>query len=78
MFELAFGDGVFWISRIPPPSGLGFSMSIEEMRTETATVNVVKRHSTLPLPGFYGHDLSRERDGTGRGRRSPRFKESIH
>jgi hypothetical protein len=57
VFELGFGDGVFWIARIPPPSGSGFSISIEEMRNEIATVNVVKRHSAIPVPGVYGHDF---------------------
>src|SRR5271155_5531896 len=61
VFELVFGDGVCWIARIKLPEGSGFNISVVEMKSEIATINFVKSHSTIPVPEVYGYNLH----GTG-------------
>ena len=57
VFELVFGDGVCWIARIKLPEGSGFNISVVEMKSEIATINFVKSHSTIPVPEVYGYNL---------------------
>src|SRR5271170_4815505 len=55
--ELVIGDGVCWIARIKLPEGSGFTVSVVEMKSEIATINFVKSHSTIPVPEVYGYNL---------------------
>src|SRR5947207_7572447 len=44
IFELAFGDGKFWIARFPVKSETGHAIGRQEMESEMATINFVRKH----------------------------------
>jgi isoamyl acetate esterase len=62
VFELAFGDGTFWVARFPVKSESGYTIGPDEMNSEIATIKFVRQHSTIPVPEIfdYGLDESNE------------------
>jgi hypothetical protein len=61
VFELVFEDNIFWLARIPLPvdSRTRYGIGPEEMRSEIATINFVRQHSTIPVPEIHGYNLDR-------------------
>jgi len=63
VFELGFQDKVFWVARFPCPIA-GYTVGLEDMRSEIATMDFVRQHSTIPIPKIHGYSLDNE-NGVG-------------